>query len=161
MTVMANLKMKTLKYLIPTREIRERLSSSSDSESDDEPLPEQWICKETDNLFDIKNFSETAGINSVCLHRLGENPTALKVLNQVLTDNFWDIVVNETNKYAKQVIEKEGITKKKNQRWFPVTRDEIKAYIALCILMSQVKKSNLHMYWSKRHIISTPVFAAL
>lgn len=91
----------------------------------------------------------------MCLRRLNGNPTPLKVLQQVRTEEFWNIIVEETNRYARQTIEKEGTANRRNQRWFPVTSDEIKAYIALCIIMSQVKKSKLHMYWSKRNIIST------
>lgn len=35
----------------------------------------------------------------------------------------------------------------------------MKAYIALSILMTQVKKSTVQMNWSKREIIHTPIYA--
>lgn len=143
----------------PIRRRRNRLLSSSDSESSDQPFQEEWVWNETENIPNIKQFSDIAGINPICLRRVSDSPSPLNVLHQVLTQSFWDIITEETNRYARQKIEKEGFAKKRNQRWFPVSSDEMKAYIALCILMSQVKKSKLHMYWSKRNIINTPIFA--
>lgn len=144
--------------VIPVRRKRARLLSS-DSDSSIEQLQEQWIWEEKENLADIKQFQEIAGINALCLRKLGDNPTPLKVLDQVLTEIFWKMIVEETNRYASQIIAKEGANKR-NLKWFPVTLDEMKGYIALCIIMSQVKKSNLGSYWSKRTIINTPIFAA-
>ncbi|XP_014487785.1 PREDICTED: piggyBac transposable element-derived protein 4-like isoform X3 [Dinoponera quadriceps] len=139
---------------------RTRRLSSSDSESSREPVSEEWIWEEEENVADIKSFSEISGINPLSLRRLGGNPTPLDVLKEVLNEDFWDTIVEETNRYARQVIEKEGCVTKKNQGWFPVSSDEMKAYIALCILMSQMKKPKMHMYWSKRYAISTPIFAS-
>ena len=110
-------------------------------------MQEQWIWEEKENLTDIKQFQEIAGINALCLRKLGDNHTPLKVLDQVLTEIVWKMIVEETNRYASQIIAKEGANKR-NLKWFPVTLDEIKGYIALCIIMSQVKKSNLGSYWS-------------
>ena len=45
-----------------------------------------------------------------------------------------------------------------DDNWFPVTKNEMLAYYALCILMTQVKKPNLQMHWTKREVIETPIF---
>ncbi|XP_042145916.1 piggyBac transposable element-derived protein 4-like [Ixodes scapularis] len=44
------------------------------------------------------------------------------------------------------------------EQWFDTTPDEIKAYFALCIIMTQVKKHTVKMNWSKRSIVETPIF---
>jgi len=51
------------------------------------------------------------------------------------------------------------ITKMKEE-WCPLTNDEVRAYFALCIIMSQIKKSKIDMYWSKQKILETHIFAS-
>ncbi|KAG7187566.1 hypothetical protein KM043_018541 [Ampulex compressa] len=120
--------------VIPVRRKRARLLSS-DSDSSIEQLQEQWIWEEKENLADIKQFQEIAGINALCLRKLGDNPIPLKMLDQVLTEIFWKMIVEETNRYASQIIAKEGANKR-NLKWFPVTLDEMKGllhYVLLCL----------------------------
>lgn len=64
------------------------------------------------------------------------------------------MLVKKTNRYATQIIEsKINQIKKTVNDWFPVT------YIAFCIIKLQVKKLTIQMYWSKREIIHTSIFA--
>jgi hypothetical protein len=42
--------------------------------------------------------------------------------------------------------------------WFPTTEDEMKGYFSLVILMSQVQKSRVQLYWSKNKSIETPIY---
>ncbi|GFT52655.1 hypothetical protein NPIL_313741 [Nephila pilipes] len=106
-------------------EIIPRHLSSTDSESSHEILDE-WIWEENENVPDVKRFFEVSGINTLSLQRLGDNHKTLDVLNEVLKEDFWNIIVEETNRYARQIIEKEGLRGKKNrnERWFPVNSDE-------------------------------------
>jgi len=128
------------------------ISSSEDSEEE-----EEWNWKERENIVDIKQFTATAGINCLVLRRLGTNATPLCVFKEVLCDDFYEIIVRETNRYATQRSREEH-TKIKEQ-WYPVTKDEVRAYFALCIIMSQIKKSKIDMYWSKRAVLETPIFS--
>ncbi|XP_017765529.1 PREDICTED: piggyBac transposable element-derived protein 4-like [Eufriesea mexicana] len=50
-------------------------------------------------------------------------------------------------------------SRKVDDNWYPVTLDEVKAYCALHILMSQLKKSNVQLYWTTRAaVVETPIF---
>lgn len=90
---------------------------------------------------------------------MGNDPSALKVFEEVFANEFWETLVEETNRYAEQVIGDETKKKKIDDEWFPVSIDEMKAFMALSIIMTQVKKPNVQMNWSKRGIIHTPIFA--
>jgi hypothetical protein len=88
--------------------------------------------------------------------RFEQNPSEVDVLEQFLTDEFWDHIARETNIHAERSLR--DIKAGTENRWFPVTSDELKAHFALCVLMSQVKKPSLQDYWTKRKILETPVF---
>ena len=71
---------------------------------------------------------------------------------------FWENLVTETNLYAEQIINNENKRRKIDKAWFPIDCDELKIYIALCIIAAEVKKPAIQMYWSKRAVIATPIF---
>lgn len=143
---------------------------SSDSEDSDECLPAkrpksnvnnttEWTWRKKDNVAHIKPFIASPGIKNPVLHRLGSNPTPLNFFDEVFDKHFWQMVTEETNRFAVQVIQGDTTKKKKiDDAWYPVTVDEMKAYIALSIIMTQVKKPCVQMNWSKRVIIYTPIY---
>nr|XP_034194807.1 piggyBac transposable element-derived protein 4-like [Osmia lignaria] len=115
---------------------------------------ENW--KETDNRPTIWEYSESRGVKHYVLNQLGTNYGILDLFFVVFDENLWDIVVTQTNLYAEQIMD--NGRKRLDDGWFSVTKDQILAYFALCVLMSQVKKATIQMYWSKREVIETPVF---
>ncbi|KAG8239904.1 hypothetical protein J437_LFUL019476 [Ladona fulva] len=131
------------------RKHAQRLSSSSSAPSEGDEASasasafrEEWVWEEKDNVPELKRFTEISG-----------------VFEEVLSDDFWEMLSTETNRYAKQVVENEQYKEKQiDKTWFDVNTDEMKAYFALCIIMSQVKKPWVQMNWSKRAIIHTPIF---
>lgn len=66
-----------------------------------------------------------------------------------LGHEFLEIVVRETNKEA---------NRRAARNWENTDNDEMLVFIAANMLMSLVKKPNLQQYWTKRHIIETPIF---
>lgn len=122
---------------------------------------EEWKWKNENNSPKLKPFTAKPGIKDPVLSRLGLSPTPLDFFEEVFDKDFWQILADETNRYAEQVINGEAVdteTKKIDEKWYPVTVDEMKGYVALSILMTQVKKPCVQMNWSKRVIIYTPIY---
>ncbi|XP_023288038.1 piggyBac transposable element-derived protein 4-like [Orussus abietinus] len=132
----------------------------SDSDEEENPRPDlsvKWNWKETDNTIKIWEYSDSHGVKDYVLDQLETHDGLLDLFFIVFDDSFWDIVVTQTNLYAQQIMSN-GRRKKVDDGWFPVTKDEMLAYYALCVLMTQVKKPNIQMHWSKREVIETPIF---
>ena len=79
---------------------------------------------------------------------------------------FFQIVVDETNRYATQYQAREmpdgGWTPRARVRsWKPVTMKKMKQFMGLNIMTGIVKKPEVVMYWSTDEIQSTPYFAKI
>ncbi|XP_015185810.1 PREDICTED: piggyBac transposable element-derived protein 4-like [Polistes dominula] len=146
--------------ICPAGKLRRILLYDSEEESNSEDCEpnftsEEWIWEDKENNSKIWQYSRIPGMNI----EMTEETTALQMLNQILSKDFWNIIVTESNRYASQTI---GDTarkiKKSEEKWRDTNIDEIQAYFALCILMAQVRKLNVQSYWSRKSIIETPIF---
>ena len=45
--------------------------------------------------------------------------------------------------------------------WRDTNRDEMWLYICICFLMGIIHKLSIDVYWSRQHILSTPIFSHL
>ncbi|KAL6419436.1 hypothetical protein ACFW04_011413 [Cataglyphis niger] len=89
---------------------------------------------------------------------LSTSKEEMEVFNIMFNSIFWENLVTETNLYAEQIINNENKRRKIDEAWFAIDCDELKIYIALCIIAAEVKKPAIQMYWSKRAVIATPIF---
>ncbi|KAL9967433.1 hypothetical protein ACROYT_G025655 [Oculina patagonica] len=69
----------------------------------------------------------------------------------LFTDNIWELLVQETNKYYQQ--QKAADPNKHKRPWALVTRDEMEAFMGIIILMGIVKLPRFEMYWSQDKLI--------
>lgn len=124
----------------------------------DEEVGSDWVWKNEPNNNKVWHFSRIPGIEKLTLDAIGQNITPVRIVNAILKEDFWEIIVTETNRYEKQVMgEETRQIKSFEQKWRETYVDELKAYFALCILMTQVKKS-VQSCWSRRSIIQTPIY---
>ena len=82
---------------------------------------------------------------------------------QFLNDDFWRLVVRETNIKAEQFFAAEPRLGPRSifHNWQDVNTDEMKKFIGLILLMGLIKKARWRQYWSKDPLLSTPAFPAI
>ena len=86
-----------------------------------------------------------------------------EIVTLFLPEEFFNILVSETNLYAQQYFERVGVLQQYSRAtaWFPVTTDEIKTFIGLPLLTGLVdKKGDIAKYWTKEKTLATPFFNA-
>ena len=144
-------------------------SSESDSEIDELEVRAnnrrsilencKWVWTSGENTPIIHEFSGQSGISDTIFRKYENNcPLEVSVFSDYM-DPLFSIIAKESNDYAERQLRNEARRKRKDDdKWFPTTEDEIKAYIALCILMAQVRKPRVKLYWSKESCIETPIF---
>lgn len=78
----------------------------------------------------IWNFTAVVGINSANLIRFGKNVSSLDIFYEIFNDDFWEMLANETNKYANQTLS--GDESKQqiiDKDWSDTTSDEIQFFL--------------------------------
>ena len=60
----------------------------------------------------------------------------------LFSDEFLDTAVNKTNLYASRNL--------RLRNWVPVTKEEMKAYLGILILMGITRKPSVRHYWHKK-----------
>ena len=110
------------------------------------------------------DFTGAFGTNPNIMNGFGEKVYCKDVVNQYLDCTFWEELKTQVNNYANEKISFDEFgtpSCSMDSKWFETTADEMKAFISLCLLQSQVKKDTLQSYWSTRKSIETPFFASV
>ena len=71
------------------------------------------------------------------------------------TASLIDMIVLETNRYAAEMLPKTKTA------WFDVTADDIMCFLALFILMGNIRKPKMQSYWSTDAMIAIPFFGTV
>lgn len=117
-------------------------------------LEAQWVS--VDRESNVPAFTGNSGIKAP----LPNNPSRGDILSLFLTDEFFHILVEQTNLYAAQ-------HKRNNpnlpphsraHEWFDTTRPEMKQFIALSLLMGIVVKPGISDYWSTSPLLKGSIF---
>ena len=125
-------------------------SSVSSEKSDREAVPDgyshEWLI----------DFADLAGPSHV-----DQSITQSDLFRLFITNETFDLLVVETNRYAEQVKaargQNAGPTSRVN-KWKPVTFEEMKAFVAILLLIGLTKRSSFELYWSTDKLIEMPGF---
>ena len=75
---------------------------------------------------------------------VAEDGTAKEFFQLFVTEELFDMIVEETNRYARQCI-----ARKPDQKWYDTTREEMEAFFGLHMLFGYHKLPETCSYWSK------------
>ena len=100
----------------------------SDSESDNDSNASDTI-EWSDELedFDIDEFSGRQEMK----FNVPDNVSANDFFSQLFGDSIMDIIVTETNRYARQKLSNTP----RLEKWKDITKQELRAYFGICIIM--------------------------
>ena len=117
---------------------------------------DSWF-EENDDMITVPEFTEVEGVAV----RLPDNPKVMDFFNLYLTNEIFQHIVDETNRFADQYFDEhpESVNSTYLQEWEPVTLLEIKIFVALVILMGIVHKPSIPMYWSTDALYNIPIFS--
>ena len=93
---------------------------------------------------------------------LGDSPSELEIFSKVFSDEVFQLMVTEMSCYARQEINKfEAADEQPSQnsyvgKWFDVTVPEMKAFVAMILLMGIVKLPSYPLYWKMHDLLEFP-----
>ncbi|GFV79630.1 piggyBac transposable element-derived protein 4 [Trichonephila clavipes] len=79
----------------------------------------------------------------------------------MLTDEILAVLVEETNRYAFDLLNLHGESSDKRKHassWKPTDENEILKFLGLILLMGHIEKDSLRDYWTTDNLIETPIF---
>ncbi|KAM4536507.1 piggyBac transposable element-derived protein 4-like isoform 1-T2 [Odontesthes bonariensis] len=86
-----------------------------------------------------QKFTRTPGLKVP----ISEDASPLDVFSHIFTDEVWDMLVTQTNVYADQVRSHTP----SNSKWSPVSKQEMKSFIGLCLTFGIIKLPTRRDYW--------------
>lgn len=132
-------------------DLEEYVSDSSEEEEDLEVEGNWVLCDENSPpppRFDfVGNPGPTFALQS--------DPKIIDFYQLFIDNEFVNIIVEESNRYAKQM------GKDTSKSWTAITHDEIHIYLSIKILQGITKKPTERMYWTSSETFETPIFAKL
>ena len=104
----------------------------------------------------IPDFTAQSGINA----NVNEETDTVDFLDLFLDDEFFKLVVDQTNLYAAQYIaaHPELPPHSRIRKWVDVSIPEMKTFLSLYLLIGIVVKPELQQYWSTNPLIKTEFF---
>lgn len=88
--------------------------------------------------------------------------TPYDYFSMYLTDQIFDSMVEETNRFAAQYIASTDLRDKSNAKnWQPTDAAEMRVFWGLLLLMGIVHKPRINMYWAKDDLYYTPIFSQM
>ena len=112
---------------------------SDDYESEEEEAGQQW--SQTLTNINVNEFAGESGL----LKNFSENAKADEYFLKVFGNESLDVIVAETNRFARQSLANKPT---RLSQWKDTTKEEVKAYFGMCIIMGINVLPKVADYWS-------------
>ena len=109
------------------------------SDSDEELEEEWWMVELLD--IDVNTFTAQSGISI----DVGHDPKANNFFTFMFGEDLFEKIFMETNRYARQKL---ADNEQHLDRWRDVNKDEMKAYLGICVIMGINNLPKIADYWS-------------
>lgn len=139
-------------------------SSSSEENSDDEPLA-NLVRNPTNPTNLTLNWNDNINIKKqpfVKTEQLLEQPAGIEPIdyfNLIFDNAFLELIVNQTNIYAVEILCSEGKTEQSRiSRWRDLTVPELKVFLGLLLHTGTIQLNRLQDYWKKDPLFNISCF---
>lgn len=78
----------------------------------------------------------------------------------LVDESFYDMICEETNIYAVEVLSKTTGTSSRISRWYDVTPEEIRIFFGVLLHMGTIKTNRLNDYWKTNRYFNMPFFSS-
>ena len=133
------------------------LSDSGGSVAGEEGESEDDEEQETDESIWIEELTTRTDVDFKQAVGMAVDPASLNSRNDsfepFITDQVWQLLATQTNLYAEQ-----NRGAEEHLVWYPVSLEEMKAWLALYLCMGIVNKPNVKSYCRTEPLLSTPFF---
>jgi hypothetical protein len=99
------------------------------------------------------DFNEIPGLK---IRPDGDQP--IDFLNLLLNDDFYDLVVTETNNYAADLFLSRSSDKSRINAWVDVNKNELKVFLGLLFHTGTIKMSRVDDYWKTSSLFNLSCF---
>ncbi|GFW39278.1 piggyBac transposable element-derived protein 4 [Trichonephila clavipes] len=140
--------------ILENNEIELDVSANFDEEADGLFA---WKEVEGSEMINVLPFSSKVGVKVDAISFKTEND----FFKLMLTDEILAVLVEETNRYAFDLLNLHGESSDKRKHassWKPTDKNEILKFLGLILLMGHIEKDSLQDYWTTDNLIETPIF---
>jgi hypothetical protein len=87
--------------------------------------------------------------------------SAFDILKLTFPEQALDFIVEESNKYAQECIQRSNVITRRMLAWTPLSKEELLRFLALRIIMGINPKPQLNHYWKRDPLFSMPIVSRI
>lgn len=135
---------------------------SSDSDTNQLPLDNPVMSGATSRIYkweqSISNLKQIAFTGTEIPLNIKNENNPIEYFNLLATDQFYNLLVAKTNKYAEEIFSNGVEEQSRITYWTHLTVDEFKIFFGLLFHTGTIRLSRIEDYWKTHYLFNLPVF---